>query len=141
MSLDVIIVEDNEEDLREVSNCLADANVCEPENVCSAATYDEACELISDRAIHTDVVLLDLNIPRNSTDSRPEKGHGKRVLDHVHELNKQARVHVQVIIVSAEELADDFEKDLMMRVYKGTLVGSARKDSLPVMPRSGCGVW
>lgn len=132
MALRVIIVEDKTEDLREVSNYLSDADVCEPEDVRSAATYESARDLLSDTAEETDVVLLDLNIPRSERDVRPEKGHGKRLLDHIHELNKRAQVQMKVIIVSAEDLADDFEKDMMMRLYDGTLIGSASKDALAV---------
>lgn len=133
MALQVIIVEDKAEDLREVSNYLADSKVCEPEDVRSVATYDEARELIEDRASETDLILLDLNIPRNDQDRQPEKGHGRRLLEHVHNLNKRSQANMNVIIVSAEELDEGWDNEMLKQLYAGTLVGSVRKDALSVM--------
>jgi DNA-binding NarL/FixJ family response regulator len=126
----VLIIEDKEEDLDEVLDCLGEADFTKNDILGKPNTYEEALATLDARATEIDLVLLDLNLPRNEDDARPEKGHGKRLLDHVHELNKRAQVQMHVIIVSAEELAEDFEKDMMMRLYEGTLVGSARKDAL-----------
>jgi CheY-like chemotaxis protein len=129
----VIIVEDKEEDLDEVLDCLGEAGFNKDDILAQPNNYDDALGVIDSHATEVDLVLLDLNLPRSENDSRPEKGHGRRLLDHIHNLNRRSYVHIRVIIVSAEELDDDFEKDMMMRLYESTLVGSARKDALAVM--------
>jgi hypothetical protein len=77
-----------------------------------------------------DLVLLDLNIPRNAHDARPEKGHGKRLLDHIHNLNLQTNGRIKVIVVSAEELLEGWDADMFKQLYEGTLLGVVQKADL-----------
>src|SRR5262249_43517459 len=133
----VIIVEDKAEDLREVSNYLADAEFCGPEDILGTpGTYEDALALLNEKATVTDVVLLDLNLPRNELDVRPEKGHGKRLLDHIHNLNQRAQVDIRVIVVSAEELTDGWDADMFKQLYQHTLVGLVQKAALAPMLRA-----
>jgi CheY-like chemotaxis protein len=130
----VIIVEDKEEDRREVLNYLADQDFCDPKDVLGTpSNYDEALAILNEKSSVADVVFLDLNVPRNDLDARPEKGHGKRLLDHIHGLNQRAGVDIKVIVVSAEELADDWEADMLRQLYRETLVGVVQKAALAPM--------
>jgi CheY-like chemotaxis protein len=130
-SLKYLIVEDKEADRLEVSNKLSDAGLS-PENCLGqAGTYDEALSMLESAAGDLDVVFLDLNIPRNERDSRPERGHGRRLLQTIHrDLNNRAGVEIQVIIISAEDLDDDMAGPMLRDLYAGTLVGTVPKDDL-----------
>ena len=123
------VVEDKVPDREEIMNRLARAKFL-PENQIGPppTTYEDALELISTNAHELDVVFLDLNIPRNHKDSRPEKGHGHRLLEIIHDdLNKKSGVHVRVVIVSGEDLLDGMSDKVLLRTYKGTLVSIAQK--------------
>lgn len=126
----VIIIEDKEEDLDEVLDCLGEAGFTKNEIIANSGTYDEALGTLDTHAAVTDLVLLDLNLPRNDDDSRPEKGHGRRLLDHIHSLNRRPHVHMRVIVVSAETLDDSWDKDPLLTQYAGTLLGFAQKAEL-----------
>jgi CheY-like chemotaxis protein len=133
----VIIVEDKDEDRREVLNCLADSAFCDGEDILGTpATYDDALAVLREKAAEVDVVLLDLNLPREERDARPEKGHGKAILDHIHLLNRGASIHIRVIVVSAEELAESWDGELLKQAYPDTLVGVVRKADLKPMLRA-----
>lgn len=130
----VIVIEDKDEDRREVVNCLADANFCEPEDILGTpSTYEAALTLLQDKATQVDLVLLDLNLPRDDRDARPEKGHGKRLLDHIHAINRQGTIEIRVIVVSAEELAEGWDADMLKQLYQDTLVGVVQKAALAPM--------
>ena len=111
----VIIVEDKAEDIEEVLDYLGEAEYCNSEDILGQpGTYDEALALLDEKAGDTDLVLLDLNLPRNDRDSRPERGHGRRLLEHIHNLNKRPHVCIKVIVVSAETLDDTWDKEPLM---------------------------
>jgi hypothetical protein len=109
-----------------------------PENkIGKAETYDSAKALIEDNAAHLDVVFLDLNIPRNESDGRPEKGHGAALLDLIHKnLNQRAGIDIKVIVVSGEDLHDGMQSDIYKEYYKGTLCGIVKKNDLKTMLKS-----
>lgn len=131
-SLKYLVVEDREADRLEVLNKLADAGLSPENNLGEASTYDEALTLIEAVARELNVVFLDLNIPRNQRDYRPEKGHGRRLLEVIHrDLNNRAGVEIQVVVVSAEDLDDDMTGPMMRDLFTGTLVGTVPKDDLP----------
>lgn len=130
----VIIIEDKDEDRREVSNVLSDSGFCDGDDILGTpATYEEALALLQERAGDVELVLLDLNLPRDERDPRPEKGHGRALLDHIHRLNSQARVQIRVVVVSAEDLADQWDGELLKQAYQGTLAGIVRKSDLKPM--------
>lgn len=135
MTTRVIIVEDKQEDLAEISGLLLKFDDFDPDYVRHAGTFDSARDLIEGTASDTDLVLLDLSIPRNESDIYPVKDHGLGLLDVIRDLNKQRhnRIYIQVIIVSAEAFSDQHTRDVYMETYEGTLVGLANKDSLPAM--------
>lgn len=133
MATRTIIVEDKPEDLYEISSLLHTFDDFGPDCVRHAEDYDSARDLIEGTASETDLVLLDLRIPRNESDVHPEKEHGLRLLDFIHKLNDETHNHIQVIIVSAEAFSDQHSQEVYMKMYHGTLVGTANKDSLPVM--------
>ncbi|MEW8552652.1 MAG: hypothetical protein AB2605_02570 [Candidatus Thiodiazotropha sp.] len=126
-----IVVEDKEADRREVLNKLAVAGFS-PENLLGKPeTYDDAREIIAGGASHVDVIFLDLNIPRSHGDSRPEKGHGRRLLDWIHDdVNRRPGNHIRVVIVSGEDLLDGLSDAALLRSYPGTLVSIAQKAAL-----------
>jgi CheY-like chemotaxis protein len=133
----VIIIEDKDEDLREVSNYIADIEFCNGEDILgTAGTYSDALGLLEEKSEETDVVFLDLNLPRDAQDARPEKGHGRRLLDHIHNLNKRASVSIKVIVVSAETLDEVWDKEPLKKEYGATLVGFVHKAELPRMLKS-----
>lgn len=127
-----IVIEDNEENQIDVLTRLVDAGFS-PENKLDVAdTYASALELIQQRADEVDVVFLDLNLPRDERDSRPEKRHGYELLKLIHgDINQSSlERHVRVVIVSGEELDDGMQGDLLMERYAGTLVSIASKAAL-----------
>jgi CheY-like chemotaxis protein len=128
----VIIIEDKSEDLREVSNYLADTEFCD-DILGTAGTYVDALALLEEKGSDTDVVFLDLNLPRDEQDARPEKGHGKRLLDHIHSLNQRPHIQIKVIVVSAEELIEGWDADMFKQLYQDTLVSVVRKADLAPM--------
>lgn len=126
----IIIVEDKEEDLEEVLDFLGEAGFTKDDILGNPNSYDDALALFDARARESDLVLLDLNLPRNADDARPEKGNGRRLLDHIHSLNRRPQVHIRVIVVSAETLDDTWDKEPLLRQYAGTLLGFAQKAEL-----------
>lgn len=128
----VVIIEDKDEDRREILNRLA--GFCEKEDILGQpATYEDAMTLLHERRNQIDLVLLDLNLPRNSRDARPEKGHGKRLLDHIHSINRQTSGRIKVIVVSAEELIEGWDADMFKQLYEETLLGVVQKAELAQM--------
>lgn len=126
----LVIVEDRTEDLEELLDCLGEAGFTVQDILGQATTYDSALELLSLNASSIDLVLLDLNLPRSDVDSHPEKGHGRRLLDHIANLNLRPHIHIQVIVVSAENLDEVWDKDPLLTQYAGTLLGFVQKAEL-----------
>jgi CheY-like chemotaxis protein len=133
-TLRFVIVEDKAEDRNEVLSQLADVGFAPANKVGAAETYQDAKALLEEQSAVVDVVFLDLNIPRDARDSRPEKSHGKAILDIIHsDLNRRAGNDIRVIVVSGEDLQDGVQDQLFLEYYKGTLVGIAQKAELPRM--------
>ena len=133
-SLKFIAIEDAEKDLDEIFDILADTHFHRANNLGTAGTYEEAKALIEEHATNLDVIFLDLNLPINYQDGRPEKRHGVNILDFVHsDLNFRANVDIRVIVVSGEDLADGVQDNLLMKHYDGTLIGIVQKARLPIM--------
>lgn len=126
----VVIIEDKEEDLDEVLDCLGETGFCQADIIAQPSTYEDSLATLDKRASDIDLVLLDLNLPRDDDDSRPEKGHGRRLLDHIQNLNRRPHVHIRVIVVSAETLDDSWDKQPLLTQYAGTLLGFAQKAEL-----------
>lgn len=127
-----VVVEDSEENQIDVLTRLSDAGFSPENKIGVAGTYAIALELIQQRADDIDVVFLDLNLPMDEKDSRPEKRHGYELLKLIHgDINQSSlERHVRVVIVSGEELDDGVQDDLLMGRYAGTLVGIASKAAL-----------
>lgn len=133
-TLKFLIVEDKAEDRGEVLSLLSDAGFLPTNKIGVAETYQDAKALLEENAAAVDVVFLDLNIPRDARDGRPEKSHGKGILDIIHtDLNRRAGNDIRVIVVSGEDLQDGVQDQLFYGFYKGTLVGIAQKAELPPM--------
>jgi hypothetical protein len=129
-----ILVEDKEMDRREVLFKLRDSGFLPENNLGVADTYEKAKSLIEEHADELDVLFLDLNIPRNDSDGRPEKGHGGALLDLVHkDMNRRAGVDIRVIVVSGESLNDGMQDRVLYDYYQDTLVGIVQKTKLPEM--------
>lgn len=126
----LIIIEDKEEDLDEVLDCLGEAGFTRDDILDESSSYELALTALDSHASDVELVLLDLNLPRNEDDAKPEKGHGRRLLDHVHNLNRRPHVHIRVIVVSAETLDDTWDKEPLLTQYSGTLIGFAQKADL-----------
>src|SRR5688572_25973655 len=93
-----LIVEDKTEDRNEVLSRLSDAGFLPANKLGAAETYTDAKGLLEEYASVVDVVFLDLNIPRDGRDSRPEKSHGKAILDIIHtDLNRRAGNEIRVV--------------------------------------------
>lgn len=126
-----VVVEDRVEDRRAVMYQLADAGFLRGNSMGEPETYVEARELLERVADRVEVLFLDLNIPRDNRDAHPEKGHGKRILDLIHDdLNRRAGVCIKVIVVSGEDLADGFQDEMLYRQYQDTLVSIVQKADL-----------
>jgi CheY-like chemotaxis protein len=133
-TLKFLIVEDKAEDRNEVLSRLADAGFLPANKLGAAETYQDAKTLLEEHAATVDVVFLDLNLPRDVRDGRPEKSHGKAILDIIHtDLNRRAGNDIRVIVVSGEDLQDGVQDQLFYDFYKGTLVSIAQKAELPRM--------
>jgi len=133
-SLKFIAIEDTEKDLDEVFDILADTGFNGENKLGTAGTYEEAKALIEEQAKNLDVIFLDLNLPINDRDGRPEKRHGATILEFVHsDLDYRANVDIRVIVVSGEDLADGIQDNLLMKQYDGTLIGIVQKAHLPKM--------
>ncbi|MBF0224722.1 MAG: hypothetical protein HQK76_04630 [Desulfobacterales bacterium] len=135
--LKFIVVEDKYTDLDEILDLLADTGFLPENKIGTPGTYEEAKSLIEENSNKLDVLFLDLNIPRNDYDGRPEKGHGHALLKLVHnDLNRRSNVHIKVIVISGEELFDGVQDDLLKQQYKDTLAGIVQKANLPKMLKS-----
>jgi hypothetical protein len=131
-SLRFVVVEDKADDRREVLNRLSDAGLIPENKLGEAATYEEAKALLEERAQELNVVFLDLNLPRDTRDGWPERGHGKRLLDLIHtDLNRRPRVDIRVVVVSGEDIHDGMTDAMMRDHYAGTLIGITAKSELP----------
>ena len=139
-SLKFVIVEDKAEDRNEVLSQLADAGLLPANKLGAAETYQDAKGLLEARhAADVNVVFLDLNIPRDARDGRPEKSHGKAILDIIHaDLNRRAGNDIRVIVVSGEDLQDGMQDQLLYDFYKGTLVSIARKTEFAADAQGEC---
>jgi hypothetical protein len=132
-TLQFVVIEDKADDRREVLNRLSDAGFTPENKLGEAATYEEAKTLLEEQAQKLNVVFLDLNLPRDSRDGRPERAHGKRLLDLIHDdLNRRPWVDIRAIVVSGENIHDGMTDEMMRERYAGTLVGIAAKSELPV---------
>lgn len=133
--LKFLVVEDNVQYQTEVLNQLGKADFSPENHLGTAGTYDDAKELLEQHAGNLDVVFLDLNIPRNESDPKPEDKHGTALLDLIHQdLNKRPGVNVRVIIVSGQDLAaNEAAKGMMMNHYSPTLVGVVEKSAIVQM--------
>ena len=128
-SLKFIIVEDVVRDREEVLNQLADAGFNSGNLLARPATYLEALEALNDHADELDVVFLDLNLPRDAADPKPEKGHGRKLLQTIHQ-SFNPRLGIRVVVVSGEDLLDGFADQNMYDAWPGTLVSIAQKSAL-----------
>lgn len=130
-----IVVEDNLDYQIEVLNQLAKADFSPEKNLGTAGTYDDAKELLEQHSNDLDLVFLDLNIPRNPADPKPEDKHGTALLDLIHQgLNRRPGVYIRVIIVSGQDLAaNEAMKSVMMSHYASTLVGVVEKAAMVQM--------
>ncbi|MCL5669873.1 MAG: response regulator [Acidobacteria bacterium] len=128
-TLKFMIIEDMERDREEVLNivdCIQDL----PENLLAApSTFQKALEALEDYANDLDVVFLDLNLPRDASDSRPERDHGRKILDTIHN-SYNPRLGIRVVVVSGEDLIDGWNDLNMYQVWPGTLVSIAQKSAL-----------
>jgi hypothetical protein len=113
----------------EVLRQLARAGFKGENQLAKPCTYQEAVEAITDHVDELDVVFLDLNLPRDESDSRPEKGHGRNLLKLIHRTHNP-RANIRVIVVSGEDLLDGFHDQNMYDTFKGTLVRIANKSDL-----------
>lgn len=133
-SLKFIVVEDKDSDRQNVLDRLADAGFSPGNKLGEAGTYEEAKALIEEHAEALDVLFLDLNLPRHHLDGQPEKGHGRALLDLVHkDMNRRAWADIRVIIVSGEHLHDGLQDQVLLELYKGTLLGIVQKTNLSKM--------
>lgn len=130
-----VIVEDREDDKKEVFNQLAVVGFTGGDCIGEAGTLGEAKELLAQRCEDIGVVFLDLNIPRSAGDPKPSAGVGEHLLDLIHsEFNRRGNVDISVIVVSGEDMAtDQAHAELLRKRYVGTLVGVVQKAALPVM--------
>lgn len=124
-----IVVEDIERDREEVLNQFADAGFSPTNLLARPMTFQDALEELSDHAEQLDVVFLDLNLPRNDNDPRPEKGHGREILKTIHN-TYNPRLGIRVVVVSGEDLVDGFTDQNMYDAWPGTLVSIAKKSAL-----------
>ena len=136
-NISYLIVEDREEDRRQLNDLLADVGF-DPGLRHEATTKEEAIDQLNILAGNLDVVFLDLNIPLNSSDTRPERDNGRSILQFIHkDLNNRPQVDVRVIIVSGEDIHDGFTKANMADAYGRTLIGTCPKTDLaPVLKAS-----
>jgi len=131
-NLKFIVIEDKNDDRLEVLTKLSDAGLQAKNKVGEAATYEEALELLSRNAGELDVAFLDLNLPRDADDVRPEKQHGANILRFIHEdINRRPMHLIHVVVVSGEDLLDGVSDDALYERYRGTLVSIAHKAALP----------
>ncbi|MBT2989940.1 MAG: response regulator [Candidatus Thiodiazotropha sp. (ex Ctena orbiculata)] len=131
--LKFIVVEDKENDRREVLNKLAKAGFNAGNLLGTPETYEGAREMVSTQPDQVDVLFLDLNIPRSEDDYRPEKGHGHKLLEWIHEdINRRPGNHIRVVVVSGEDLLDGVADKIWLERYDGTLVSIAQKAALDV---------
>ncbi len=128
-TLKFIVVEDVERDREEVLNQLADAGFEVDNLLARPSSFQEAMEALSDHAEALDVVFLDLNLPRDDADPRPEKGHGRKLLDTIHR-SYNPRCGIRVVVVSSEELLDGFADQNMYDAWPKTLISIAQKSEL-----------
>lgn len=137
-TLKFIVVEDKTEDRTEILNQLAQAGLDPACKLGTAGTYDECKALLEDQCEDLDLVFLDLNIPRNGTDPKPEDKHGTNLLELISSnFNRRAQVHIRVIIISGQDLANnEATKEMLLKHFEGTLVGIVQKAALPEMLKS-----
>jgi CheY-like chemotaxis protein len=124
-----MVVEDVERDRKEMLNQLADAGFSHKNLLARPKTFQEAIEALGDHAEDLDVVFLDLNLPRDAEDVRPEKGHGRKILNTIHK-SYNPRLGIRVVVVSSEDLLDGFADQNMYDAWPGTLVSIAQKSAL-----------
>jgi hypothetical protein len=131
-TLSYAIIEDNVGDQEEVAKQIVSAGFIADKLIDVAETYDDAKALLEGHAEQLDVVFLDLRLPRDAQDGRPERAHGKKLLDLIHgELNRRAEVDIRVIVVSGEDIQDGMTDATLRQHYSPTLVDIAPKADLP----------
>lgn len=129
-----MVVEDEDAARDEVLDRLADHGFRRDNLLATPASYDDAQAAIAHDAHRLDVVFLDLNIPRNCTDAKPERGHGRGILEYIHrDLNTRPGVDIKVIVVSNEDLLDGFSDKNLEDAFRDTLVGICPKIALATM--------
>lgn len=124
-----IVIEDVDRDREEVLNQLADAGFTPANLLARPTTLQEARDALRDHAVELDVVFLDLNLPRDGADPRPEKAHGRKILDEIHN-SYNPKLGIRVVVVSGEDLLDGFSDQTMYAAWRGTLVSIAQKSAL-----------
>lgn len=124
-----MVIEDVDRDREEVLNQLADAGFLPKNLLARPMTFQSALEALSDHSQEIDVVFLDLNLPRDPADPRPEKGHGREILNIIHK-TYNPRHGIRVVVVSGEDLLDGFTDQNMYDAWPGTLVSIAQKSAL-----------
>ena len=124
-----MVVEDVERDRKEVLNQLIDAGFEVDNLLACPMTFQKALEALDDHAEDLDVVFLDLNLPRDESDPRPEKGHGRELLKTIHR-SYNPRLGIRVVVVSGEDLLDGFADKNMYDAWPGTLISIAQKSEL-----------
>lgn len=125
------VVEDKDSDRQEVLNRLSKAGFSAGNLLGKPATYDEALELIETKHAELDVVFLDLNLPRHERDVRPEKSHGYKLLEYIHDdINMRPGTNIHVIVISGEHLLDGVNDKLYYSRFPGTLVSIADKAAI-----------
>lgn len=127
--LKFMVIEDVEPQRMEVLRQLASAGFKGENQVAQPRTYQEAVDAIADHAVDLDVVFLDLRLPRDQTDGRPEKGHGRNLLKLIHDAYNPG-AGIRVVVVSGEDLLDGFTDQNMYDAWPGTLVSIAQKGAL-----------
>lgn len=128
--LSYLVIEDRAEDRRQLNDILADEGF-DPDRGHTAEYRDEAKEKLAELASALDVVFLDLNIPIKPSDTRPERDNGRSLLTFIRDdLNHRPGVDISVIVVSGEDVHDDFHRSTLMDAYKGTLAGVCPKTEL-----------
>lgn len=127
-----IVVEDDKEYRDEVLNALLKAGLEYDNCLGEAETFAGARDIIDQHAKELDLVLLDLNLPREHKSGDTDKDFGYQLLDWVHNhLNSQPGVYIRVIIVSGE-YSDYGVRDAGFRKqFDRTLVDIVPKKDLP----------
>lgn len=128
-----IVVEDQEPQREEVLNALLKCGLNYGNCHGEPATFAGARDLIDQHAKELDLVLLDLNLPRDDGSDDLDKDFGYQLLSWIHnDLNSKVDVHIRVIVISGEYDGYGVRDRDFRKQYEGTLVDIAPKKDLPV---------